>query len=39
MIRIIIYVTLGVVFAFCAAAVLMMLPFDKLFGGKRKKNK
>ncbi len=34
-----IYITLGVVFAFCAVVLFCLLPFDKLFSRKSKKGK
>ena len=36
---IVMYVTLGVVFAFCAVAVLLILPNEDIFSRKGKKDK
>ena len=39
MVKVFIYITLGVVFGFCAVMIFCLLPVDKLFSRKGKKGK
>ena len=39
MVEVFIYITLGVVFGFCAVMLFCLLPVDKLFSRKGKKGK